>query len=167
MSTLISTRIENGRQFRIVGETEPALQNICKKVIEGEIFIIPNLAKSPSSYWGQERFSEYVEQVVKYASDVMDIRTHDLSEDRMVEVWTTSEDSDNWSDHGHPRIEGRFPDRFPAKWLEGLTEGDVLVLVGKNQRYFLVCNQTSYRYQRFGTFEEVLDRVNKDYVPKA
>ncbi len=163
----IVTRIENGRQFRIIGETEPALANVCKKVLEGEIFIIPNLSKSPSSYWGQDRFNEYVDQVVRHASEVMDLRTHDLSADRMVEVWTTSEESDNWSDHGHPKIEGRFPDRFPAKWLEGLNEDDVLVLVGKKQRYFLVCRQTTHRYRRFGTFQEVLTKVNKDYVPKA
>lgn len=166
MSNII-TRTENGRQFRIVGETEPAVSNICKKVIEGNVFIVPNLAMSESNYMGHKYYDPWVEEKIADASEIIDMRTHDLTQDRFIQIWTCSPESENWSDHGHPQIHGHFPDRIPAKWLEGLTEGDVLVLVGKNQRYFLVCNQTSYRYQRFGTFEEVLDRVNKDYVPKA
>jgi len=132
--------------------------------VKGDIFIVPNLAMSPSNYFGQARYNEWLNEKVEETKNLFDMRTHDLTEDRMIQVWVTNSDSENWSDHGCNALPGRFPSYIPAKWLEGLKEGDVLAIVANGVKIALRCRQTPYRYGRFGTFEEVFERVNKDYV---
>lgn len=164
MSNLITTQIENGRQFRTIGDVSDT--TIDKPIVEGDLFIIPNLAMSVSNYFTQERFDSWVEEHVQEVQDTMDLRTHDLSADRFIQIWATSPKSENWADHGMRLGYGHFPSFLPAKWLEGLKEDDVLVIVGVKNRFFLRCKQEAYRYRSFGSFEQCLERVNRDYVSK-
>lgn len=92
--------------------------------------------------------------------------------ERLVQIWTHNADGDNWSDHGDPY--GRefetglrkdlFPNVFPKAFFEGLKEGDVLGLEMEDEDgniHFqnLVLKQQGYRYERFGKFEEVLEKI--------
>lgn len=136
--------------------------------ILGDVFIVPNLAWSRSTMtdvesWDRVRASVRSDwEKVGGCSDRYSRATH--PENRLVQVWTTSEDSENWTDHGHAGIDGRFPDRIPSSWLQGLEEGDHLVVVTDKYMFGLTLRQSAYRYRSFGPFEKVLDRVNKDYV---
>lgn len=164
---VISCTSPEGKRFNVVAASAKTEEEIAAlPVLKGSMFIIPNTALSPSSYWGQEAFDELVSDHVNSAAKVLDLRTHDLSKDRMVQVWVHSSECENWGDHIHPVI-GRFPSHVPAKWLEGLAEGDTLAIVGHKAKMLIRCQQHGYRYQRFGTFEQVLKQVNKDYVPQA
>lgn len=166
MSNLISNYVEEGKQFRIVGDISDSKKNICKKVIEGDLFIIPNLAMSVSNYFSQERFDSWIDEKVEEVADTMDMRTHDLSADRFIQIWATSPRSENWCDHGMGIGYGHFPSHIPARWLEGLREDDVLVIAGVKNRFYLRCRQDPYRYGSMSPFERCLESVNKDYVSK-
>ena len=156
-----------GDRYNVVAAASKSEEEIADlPVVHGKLFIVPNTALSPSSYWGQKAFDDLVSDHVEAVAKTMNLRTHDLSQDRMVQVWAHDDKSENWSDHGHPIVR-RFPSHLPAKWLVGLKEGDYLSIIVNNCKILLECRQQGFRYGRFGTFEQVLNKVNKDYVPQA
>ena len=71
--------------------------------------------------------------------------------DIYVEVWITSDEYDNVACHGGP-ISWSF---FPESLFKGKKEGDV-IKIGK---YDVTLQQTGFRYQSFGRFENVLEKV--------
>ena len=61
----------------------------------------------------------------------------------------------------------RFHHDFPSKWLEGLNEGDSFYLEtkdndGKEIAFKITVLQEKYRYERFGRFEKVFQKVNSN-----
>lgn len=133
--------------------------------LRGKVFVVPNLAMSASNYFGQERYAEWVrEQRVDHA-DILSHDTHDVEHDRFVQVWCHGEDSKDWGSHGVTGIEGYFPSHLPAAWFEGLNEGDIIAIVCRNVRVYLMCDQRGGRYSFAGDFGHAFSSVNKDYVP--
>ena len=113
---------------------------------------------------------------------------HDLSDnDQLVELWYVSKDdlgTTNLVDHGASILNKNGRKIFfrpsigmmPAKLFEGHKEGDVVDIKGyatvtdpdypddENTVFFLMhckLNQLSYRYCRFGRFEETFDLVTR------
>lgn len=76
-----------------------------------------------------------------------------------VQVWFTSDESENWTDHSHPRIPNRIPNNLPIELFEGKVEGDTVTFDHDDLTIELVLNQSDYRYRRFGQFEEVLESL--------
>ena len=154
--------------------------------IDVDLFIIPNSLGKLNDFYEFARSDK--EQLFK---DVLDTNgyTYDKDNEFFVETWAVgkSVDSDNLHDHGFTvTIDGqevflRFPGRFlPASIFEGKCEGDTIELkipvstavrnskapkkkiqVMLNAKITLA--QLKYRYGRFGTFDEVLNRLKKSY----
>jgi len=94
------------------------------------------------------------------------------SGDKVVQIWTTSEDVDSWNNHGAPdpilEIMGfhegprtYFPEYWPASVFAGLKEGETVTINGDKFNITLTTAQTKYRYKRFGTFEDVFDMMTR------
>jgi len=138
-------------------------------VVEGDIFIVPNGAVSIN---GKNKIlvPSSAQRILNDAAQC-GIAVDGL--EPLVQVWATSEESDNWADHGHPAGPEFYrgassgfrgiPTFLPARVLEG-KEGEVLELPfdpdgsQSEPRYLLrlTRRQLPYRYRRFGTFENTL-----------
>ena len=144
------------------------------KVIKGYIFVVPNKASkiSRDTDYAKENFEIYKKEF----GDV-------VTEDNMVQIWAHNAPEEgqqsNWSDHGVPTEvlekagipnfqcgfwrDGLFHSYLPASWLKDKKEGEHLYLSyenGTEKAYFdLVCQQQNYRYEQFGNFEDVVERV--------
>lgn len=144
-----------------------------KKVIRGDVFIIPNVCDqfmcfSPDSQeWIKEKHSR-----------LTGIEPKD--EDKMLQVWITSKQCGNWNDYlggfqeilgieitreweksREGRLLGYFPGYYPASIFAGKKEGDEVVLncPEYDVQIVLTCRQKNYRYSKFGNFEEVFEKV--------
>jgi len=131
-------------------------------VVTGDIFIVPNTAP---------RLGEVLSEFARSAI------TADLAEcglkpaGRLVEVWYTSPDCGNWTDHVwdlHPEFTGgredggvSSPGRLPEHVLWGVKEGDEIVLNFSGKELRLTAKQLNYRYRRFGKFEEVFEKLTR------
>lgn len=131
-----------------------------KKTVKGDIFIIPNEKIKIEKFFTPEKEKQQFSKATGY--EIKD-------GDEMVQVWVTSESTNNWQCcHGgwleecqlrkEDGFRDLFPGYFPVRVLENLTEGDVLGCVprGGDVIIELTCKQKGYRYSRFGTFEECL-----------
>ena len=90
--------------------------------------------------------------------------------DTIIQIWVTGEGSENWQDHGVPKVvpfkmksddgckfrSSLFPEYLPKRCLDGLKEGDELHL---NNNLIIVANQKGYRYGRFGSFHAVVAKL--------
>lgn len=125
----------------------------------GFMFIIPNQARKVSDYDN------------KRAEALLNLYGCSFGTE-MVQIWTTNEAEDNWCDHGDPY--GRefetglkshlFPGEFPREFFQDNQEGDLIVLDmedenGEHHYQECVLRQLGYRYERFGRFEEVLEKI--------
>ncbi len=127
-----------------------------KQVISGNVFIIPNMLFKPSS---ESEF--HVEQFNRSTKPRIEkVVGRSVSEDEVyVQVWAydPNDNNSNWADHSWPGKEiTRFPHYLPLKELEGLKEGETIVLNSENFEISLTANQLGTRYRSFGRFEEVL-----------
>ena len=145
---------------------------ITEKTLRGLLFIVPNPANVATEG------DEYDERIHLFGDNV--------AGKPYVQIWAHNapeEGSDsNWTDHGVPSevLEsiglttedfkmprwraGLFPHRIPAEWLKGISEGSHLYMSytsdnGKTIFLDMVCQQKGYRYQKYGTFDKVLERV--------
>jgi hypothetical protein len=129
---------------------------VSKQVISGNVFIIPNMLFKPSS---ESEF--HVEQFNRSTKPRIEkVVGRSVSEDEVyVQVWAydPNDNNSNWADHSWPGKEiTRFPQYLPLKELEGLKEGETIVLNSENFEISLTANQLGTRYRSFGRFEEVL-----------
>ena len=149
-------------------------------VVKGDIFIIPNVAEKFSNFHSPEWVKEKLGRLVG-------IEPQD--EDKMVEVWITSPEIDNWQcdfagfqrmiglikdevDEDlwenrmgrEARILGYFPQYIPASVFAGKKEGDEINFhcPEHNVDIILTCRQRNYRYSSFGNFEDVLKNVLRE-----
>lgn len=113
-----------------------------------QIFIVPNSAWTLQEGYDWERWAEKCPNVT--------------GAEKMVQLWwfnpTDSKGVDNSVCHrgdGH----GIISEYVPASWLEGLNEGESRTLTFRGGDVKVTANQSSYRYRRFGNFEEVLSQV--------
>jgi hypothetical protein len=150
-----------------------------KKLVKGDIFIIPNIAKRFISFidsnWMKERSRRL-------------IGVEPVDDDMMVAVWITSSMVDNWQDNfagfqtmvglletdddeikweensPDARLLGYFPKYIPANILAGKKEGDEITFHCDEYDVDIVltCKQRGYRYASFGNFEDVLRYVLRE-----
>lgn len=93
--------------------------------------------------------------------------------DNMIPVWIHSEFENNCTDHGYSdeEINGLglenqkhclyAPDHLPYSVLEDVQEGDVKTFKAPNGTLVHIkFEQLPYRYGRFGTFENILEKIN-------
>lgn len=143
-----------------------------------EVFIVPNHARSLDQLLRESR-KEYIRNIAKMNG------INDMSDnDQLVELWYVSKDdlgTSNLVDHGAYILNENNMKIFfrpsigllPAKIFEGRKEGDVVDIKAyatvddvddENTVFFLMhckLNQLSYRYCRFGRFEETFDLVTR------
>lgn len=130
-----------------------------KKIYEAEMFIIPN-AISVEENDNRSLFWDIMNEKMKtYFGD--DAAKRDLGKRRMVQVWITSEESDNWADHGCPIDGGYFISHLPTWMIGEMKEGNTIYIDLPNHDAVLKLKaaQLKYRYKRFGTFESVLKQL--------
>jgi len=133
------------------------------KKIAGDVFIIPNI---------NDRFNEcpdFSKESIQRRLDSLGLEIQFEDDDTLVETWCCSKESNNWHCHGLKNNRGAtlfsvgsFPSVFPARIFKGKKEGDTVTIhsTALNVDFELTLNQLSYRYRRFGRFEEVLAYVS-------
>ena len=130
-----------------------------KKIYNAEMFIIPNSIYreegSDYNYWWKGIDTKYENYFGKEFSE------KEKGNRRLVQIWTCSEDSDNWTDHGCPIDNHVFPGWLPSWLIRDMKEGDTIEidLPKFNAVLRLTAAQLKYRYRRFGTFENVLRQL--------
>lgn len=125
----------------------------------GFMFVIPNQARKVSDYDS------------KRAEALANLYGCGMTES-LVQIWTHNQDQDNWSDHHYPYDldfdtglkKDLFPNVFPKAFFEGEQEGNLITLdmedTDGNHHYQTCClRQRGYRYESFGDFEEVLEKI--------
>ena len=149
-----------------------------------EAFIVPNHACPVND------IMENRQERIRRIAELNEI--HDLSDDdQIVELWYVSKDdlgTSNLVDHGAHILNKNDKKIFfrpsigllPARLFEGHKEGDVIDVKAfttvtdpdypddENTVFFLMhckLNQLSYRYRRFGSFEETFDLVTRQFIP--
>lgn len=150
------------------------------KSVVGDIFIIPNIAEKFENFCSPEWIKEGMRRLVG-------IEPQD--EEKMVEVWITSPEVDNWQcnfagfqraiglikDEAEEdlwekekgcvaRLLGYFPQYIPASMFAGKKEGDEINFHCPEYGVdiILTCRQRNYRYASFGNFEDVLRNVLRE-----
>lgn len=146
-----------------------------KKVIKGDVFIIPNYARELrvfSKDWLKERLSRLAG--IEFVRD----------DEKMIQLWITSDKCENWNhfagfqktlgirkedfrnnyqDPEERRLLGYFPNYFPSRIFEGKNEGDTVKIDCPEYDVIikLTCKQLDYRYRDFGRFEEAFKYILK------
>lgn len=131
-----------------------------KKIYEAEMFIIPNAISVEKKGDDKNPFWDAMNKKMKiYFGDKAAKR--DLGKRRMIQVWITSKESDNWADHGCPVDGGYFISNLPTWMIGKMKEGDTITvdLPNHNAILKLKAAQLKYRYARFGAFEKVLEQL--------
>lgn len=140
------------------------------QVVVGHAFIVPNQVTRlerdfTDPEWQMEKLRRLCGIKASYS-------------DRLIQIWITSENTDNWSDNfggfqkeigkGEPdhktrdgRLIGYFPKFFPVEVFDKKMEGDEVTLECPEYDITikLICKQLDYRYKSFGRFEEVYHRL--------
>jgi hypothetical protein len=123
--------------------------------IRGNIFIVPNRACQLEDWFAQSTRDSFRKSLSNLGLK---------PEGKLVQVWYTSQDCENWTSHRWPENPEFFgahglPERLPESLLEGVKEGDEISLHFGEKTLRLTATQKSYRYARFGTFEETFELV--------
>ena len=131
------------------------------KKITGDVFIIPNINGTFN------KCPDFAQESAQRRFSTLGLDIQFEPDDTIVETWCCNEESDNWHCHGLKINEetlpvGTFPSDFPARIFKGKKEGEEITLHSTvlNVDFVLKLNQLSYRYRRFGRFEEVLAHVS-------
>ena len=149
-------------------------------VVKGDIFIIPNIAGKFEDFCSSDWVAERLVRLVGIKPQ---------GDDKMVEVWITSPEIDNWQcnfagfqrmiglikdeaeeelwekEKGcEARLLGYFPRYIPASVFAGKKEGDEINFhcPEYDVDIILTCRQSGYRYASFGNFEDVLRNVLRE-----
>ena len=146
-----------------------------KKVIKGDVFIIPNYARELRDFFVRDWLREKLSRLagIEFVRD----------DEKMIQLWITSDKCENWNHFAgfqkelgirkenlrnckDPEERGLlyFPNYFPSKIFEGKKEGDI-VKIGCPEYDVIIkltCKQLDYRYRDFGRFEEAFKYVLKE-----
>lgn len=146
-----------------------------KKVIKGDVFIIPNYARE-LRFFGKDWLKEQLSRLagIEFVRD----------DEKMIQLRITSDKCENWNhftgfqkalgickedfrnnyqDPEERRLLGYFPAYFPSRIFEGKNEGDT-VKIGCPEYDVVIkltCKQLDYSYKDFGRFEEAFKYVLK------
>ena len=174
------------------------MEETIKKTVELSCFIVPNAIRkigyvSVSNYKGTHFSDTDIDELERLNHfNITPIRG-----EKYVQVWIhrPAEGNDsNWTDHGIPEefkgifkypedIRAYAPRVLPLNLLKEKKEGDEMV-VAETDEYIVTMKfqQLNYRYQRFGTFETVIEFLitrfseeeddawhekNHEFIPKS
>lgn len=156
-----------------------------KKIIKGDVFIIPNYAVKLADFSEQE-WKEWIKDKLSRLAGIEAVG----DKEKMIRLRITSDEYDNWQDRfarfqeiigireedfknsckssRESRLLGHFPSYFPSRIFEGVKEGDKVTLDCPEYGAIieLTCKQLGYRYNMFGlerfedVFQSVLDRAD-------
>ena len=152
-----------------------------KKIIKGDVFIIPNCASKMADF--PEHTQDWFKEKLSRLTGI-----NIVEDEKMIQLWITSNNCDNWQDcfagfqkaiglikdeaeedlwekrGREARLLGYFPGYFPSKIFEGKNEGDIVTLdcPEYNVVIELTCRQLDYRYRDFGRFEEAFQFVTRE-----
>ena len=147
--------------------------SMLKKLIKGDIFIIPNGACKGVEYRDNPINKKRLETIFQFLKD-----EKSFDEEIFIEVWSTTpgDPNSNWVDGGFdngdeeklssnwPVVDGvgdkRMLKLFPYSLLKDKKEGDIIKFSFEDVEFELTCNQLDYRYHKYGKFEEILERVS-------
>ena len=148
-----------------------------------EVFVIPNKARLAVDYINPEKPIENFRKLAE-----LNHTDYDPEKDKLVQCWYVSKDdlnTENLGDHGAIvedengvqyiiHLKFTMYESLPETFFKGKSEGDIAYVkipafaINRNNRdekaeiildMCMKLNQTSYRYRRFGRFEEVLKKV--------
>lgn len=125
-----------------------------------DVFVVPNRAKRAEFYAHYpEQWVDFIEGINNYWRRFgVDLG---ITEDtRLVQVWWTSADCENWQDHNH-KVFGFVPGYLPLEMLDGMVDGDTRTIETNQGTIILTANQGDYRYRNFGSFDAVVRRVTQ------
>lgn len=142
-----------------------------------ELFIVPNALYSISDTSDYDTFAEKKLKLMNSISEASGLEAED--DPLMMQVWIVSEDlhTENLVDHygyyfdsnGVKQPIGNLPAQLPSQLFAGKKEGDIVTIVyPKGSTWYneafdirleVTCKQLGYRYERFGSFEQVLKQL--------
>lgn len=132
--------------------------NTEKAIFNVDIFVIPNGIYNINSDWNKNSPSN--KWIEDKCSKVLGMKSES---GRYVQVWTVGHDCDNWScscescPANLQDEEGfRYPELMPIELFKDLKEGETKVVETDTLIINMTAKQLSYRYRRFGRFEEVM-----------
>jgi hypothetical protein len=172
-------------QLTIADATYEGGKKTLTGTVAADVFIVPNKALNMKGY------CFVTDSRIKNLGRILvdNDLSFDFVNDKTVELWYVTEDSDNVCDHGFSTSleDGRTVctkfdiSHLPIKMFEGKQEGDVVELKIHSDREVRIFNKDSreyvtekmhtnitfnlrltqkgYRYERFGSFEDVLKQV--------
>ena len=138
-------------------------------MFNAKVFVIPN--SMVCKYSESDTYWSNIKRRVNAAFDKLGIIDQIRDNDVLVQIWTTSDGSDNWSDHGLPeeiqeklgvKYGDTLPDMLPLRWFNGLQEGESTTIYMSNENtdnmciVTLTCDQIHHRYGGFGPFQNVI-----------
>ena len=133
-----------------------------KKIVRGDIFIIPNM---PTTLGEGALFAK---MMCPKLESVGIKNTPD--NEVLIQVWVTSPECDNWPDHHRSyndmmggTEDEMFPGYLPSSLFKDKKEGDIVSFENDTTRFELTCTQKNYRYRAFGNFEKVLSDLLNAY----
>lgn len=129
-----------------------------KAIFNVDVFIIPNGIYNINSDWNKNSPSN--KWIENRSKEVLGMKSES---GRYVQVWTVGHDCDNWAcscEDCPANLEGnenfRYPELMPVELFIGLKEGDTKTIETDTLIINMTAKQLSYRYKRFGKFEEVM-----------
>lgn len=132
-----------------------------KKIYEAEMFIIPNGIRTERGHKScEDMFWKSIDKKMEiYFGEKAMKKNHGSR--RMVQIWITSSESDNWADKKCPIDGGYFIPNLPTWMIGKMKEGDTIEVDLPNHGAVLrlTAAQKKYRYERFGNFEDVLKQL--------
>ena len=134
--------------------------------VSGSIFVVPN-SPMPLGLKFSDRIAKSIWGSTSKATE------------GCIEVWMTSDDSDNWSAHGvktdvdGTKISVNVPNHIPFSVLKDVKEGDTIEFVSTqwvkklgehvDVKFTLIANQKDFRYRSNGEFETTVEFCNSKY----
>lgn len=142
-------------------------------VDEGYIFIIPN-ALMRAGHRNAHNWRKKTEKAMGKSLE---------DDEFLVETWIFSKPlpegmpenegdwqklgkSANWARHGHPGLEGYFPEYLPLSLIQGNEGGDFELILEGGKKVRLIRGQLQGRYCQNGRFEELLAVLKKNALKR-
>lgn len=132
-----------------------------KKIVRGDIFIIPNM---PTTLGEGTLFNKMTRPKLEAVG-----LKNTPADEILIQVWVTSPECNNWPDHygAYNKMLGTedemFPGYLPSSLFKDKKEGDIVSFENDTTKFELTCTQRNYRYRRFGNFEKVFDDLINAY----
>lgn len=137
--------------------------NTASKIVKGDIFIVPNPSMGYKDCQTDSTRIMFKNICAEFGIEL-------TMTTKFIDVWCTSEESENWGSHGFPGSEYGKVTRKGANmynWYHLLPaeilpkkEGETIRLTDRSGTVIeLTARQSKYRYSQYGNWESVLAHV--------